>query len=384
MIPCISYKDYIKNAKDKTKARESLKEHILETGGDISLWATSLQVDIRTIKKLLENDDLNYEAKKVPKHSPNKIPESTEDLIEQYREQSGYGPDMLKLNYNIPHSTSTIYRVLKERELIKNPQRAYIRRQENRRIRKKLRAFEKWQLDTKDLGDIPNLIAPIYQGIVPKYEYTLRDMVTGTSFLGFALHNRSVFDTSTFVALCLYHMQLHGIDTHYVTVQSDNGSEIIGNITKKERYYIERVVEDQFGGRFRTIPVASPTFNSHVESFHGRIEKELYDRMSINENTNFTKEVREFVCMWNTQRRDLTRKKTPQMKAKEYGYDLPECFFNFPVLIYDIIPEHLEQHYLSDDLTFSKISNILSCTFSGIPSIDLFTKPLTTISSASS
>lgn len=350
MTPIISYKEFIKNARDKVEARSFLKERILEMGGTISHWASTLKCSRKTIRKLLSSDDLDYEKKKAPHNIPHKITESMEDMIEQYHKETGYGPDMLKLNFDIPHSTSTIWRVLNERGLIRQGERTYIKKKKNTRIRWKLKAFEKWQLDTKYLDDIPNLVGPIEQGFLPRYEYTLRDMATGTTFLGYGLKERSVYDSCSFVALALYHMQLHGIDTHYVTIQSDNGSEFIGNVTKKDDYAIEDIVEKQFGGTFKTIPVRRPTFNSHVESFHGRIEYELYERMNIRKNTNFTKKTREFTYYWNTKRKSLARKKTPEMIAREHGYLHPKCFYNFPVLIFDIIPHLKSGDYLPDDL----------------------------------
>jgi hypothetical protein len=202
MVPLsISYKDFIKNSIDKVKARQELEKAIVE-----------------------------------------------------YHNTHGYGCEMIKLNMddNLP-SAVTIHRILKDNGKV-GKTRAYKRKRKARRLKKKLKPFEKWQLDTKYLTDIPNLITLQAKGLAPKYEYTLRDMKTGTTFLGFGFKERSLNETLSFLTLALYHMQLHGIDTHYVTIQSDNGSEILGHIDKKERYKIEELVEDKFGGTFDTIP----------------------------------------------------------------------------------------------------------------------------------
>jgi hypothetical protein len=45
-------------------------------------------------------------------------------------------------------------------------------------------------------------------------------------------------------------------------------------------------VEKQFGGVFTTIPARSHAFKSHVESFYGRIECEMYERIEVRINTN--------------------------------------------------------------------------------------------------
>ena len=199
------------------------------------------------------------------------------------------------------------------------------------------------------------MIGPIYQGIIPKYEYTLRDVVTGTTFIGYGLKERSVKDSCAFIALALYHMQLHNIDTHYVTIQSDNGPEFLGHIDKKGGYEIEKVI-NRFGATFRTIPVRQPTFNSHVESFHGRVEYEAYDNITVDHLNSFSKKMRKFMYYWNTKRKALKNRKTPKVIAKEYGYSLSNCFYNFPILFYDKIvsndsnPIFSPGHYLPDEV----------------------------------
>jgi len=358
MTPIISYKNFIKNATNKVDARLYLKNHILSQQMTISKAALSLMCSRKTIRKLLKDTNLDYESKKAPHSCPHKLTKNIEQAIIDYHHKHNYGPDMIKLNGQFNHSTSTIYRVLHDHNLIGLKMRKYKRKREANRTRIRLKAFEKWQLDTKYLTDIPNLIGPIHQGTIPKYEYTLRDMVTGTTFLGYGLNERSVKDSCSFVALALYHMQLHGIDTHYVTIQSDNGSEFLGKIDKKEKYEIAKIVEDKFGGTFKTIPIKSPRFNSHVESFHGRIEHEFYDTFKMKNENDFLKGATAFETEWNTLRKALKRKKTPKMKAREYSFLLPECFYRFPVLVYDKItsqesnPIFSPGHYLPDEVNF--------------------------------
>ena len=355
MTTIISYKNYIKNATNKSLARKYLKRKILYQQMTISEVARSLTTSRATIRKLLKEKYFDYEKRKRPKSCPHKLSSQIEATIIKYHEESNYGPDMLKLNYNLKYSTSTIYRVLKDHSKVNIRRRKYKRTAIVSKRRKKLKTFEKWQLDTKYLTDIPNLVGPIYQGIVPKYEYTLRDMTTGTTFLGFGLKERSVKDSCSFIALALYHMQLHGIDTHYVTIQSDNGSEFLGSKYKLDEYHIEKVIQ-KFGAKFMTTPVRKPTFNSHVESFHGRVEYEAYDRIKANHLNTFSKKMKIFMTHWNTERKALKTKKTPQKIALEHGYKVRECFYKFPILFYDTItsnetnPIFSPGNYLPDDV----------------------------------
>lgn len=356
MTPIISYKNFIKYSRDKKEARESLKRWILGRRMTVLMAAQSLKCSKNTIVKLLHDKNLDYEAKKAPLTCPHKLPLEIEMAIVNYHIKHGFGPDMIKLNCNVKHSTSTIYRVLNDHNLTGKRIRKWKRKQYTSKYKKKLKAFEQWQLDTKYLIDIPNLVGPIYQGLVPKYEYTLRDMRTGTTFLGFGLKERSVKDSCSFIALCLYHMQLHGVDTHYVTIQSDNGPEILGKFNQIKDYEIRKVIEDKFNAKFRTIPIRRPTFNSHVESFHGRVEYEAYDRFQIKYLSSFSKKMMDYMSYWNMERKSLKFRKTPEKIAKEYGFDLPKCFYNFPILFYDTItsqetnPISSQGHYLPDDV----------------------------------
>jgi len=335
MTPLVSYKNFIKNAKDKTNARYQLRKWIRGQQTTISEVARSLTTSRGTIRKLLSNGDLNYEAKKRPKYCPHQIDESLELAIVNYHKKYGYGAALIKVNLNPKCSVITIHRVLEDHGFTNTKHKRYIRKKEVRSIRHTLKAFEYWQFDTKYLTDIPNMAEGIYLGYYPMYEYTLRDLVTGTTFLGFGMKERNVSDSCTFVGLCLYHMMIHDIDTHYVTIQSDNGPEIIGNFYMKDRYEIQKLVEDKYHARFKTIPARRPTWNSHVESFHGRVEPELYDIIKSRSTQGFIDDVQKFVIRWNTIRKSTNFKKTPQKIAQEYGWNVADTFYKFPSLIYD-------------------------------------------------
>lgn len=130
-------------------------------------------------------------------------------------------------------------------------------------------------------------------------------------------------------------MQLHGIDTHYVTIQSDNGSEILGHIDKKERYKIEELVEDKFGGAFVTIPPGRPTYNSHVESFHGRVEPEAYDLIEhegIQSLEDFINLMIDFTKKWNLKRRPATDKKHQRKELGNRAFYFLHVFMTFLLL----------------------------------------------------
>jgi hypothetical protein len=356
MVPTVSYKDLLRISKSKGELRGKIKENIQRDSTNISMVAEHWMCSRNTIYKILRTEDLEFEKNRRPLSCPHKVSPPIEKLIVHYSIDTGYGPDMIKVNLKLKYSTSTIYRILKASGRTKIRKKRYIETREVSKKKKNLKAFEKWQLDTKFLTDLPNLTVPIFNGKSPKYEYTLRDMKTGTTFLGYAFRERTVEASINFISLCLYHMQLHEIDTHYVTIQSDNGTEFLGSIYQKEEYAIKKVVEDVFHARFVTTPIRKPTFNSHVETFHNRVEPEFYDRIQISSLEDFRKQSREFQLNWNTKRRSTNFKKTPAKIASEYGIKKEDCFYNFPILFYDTIvssPWDKSVQYVPDDIILS-------------------------------
>lgn len=131
-------------------------------------------------------------------------------------------------------------------------------------------------MDAKYLNDILHLYPLILRRILPKYEYTIRDVITGTTFVCYA-QQLSTLSSARFIGLCLEAFLRYGLDLSQITVQTDNGSEFIGSITAKKDSLFTRVIEETFGARHCTFPRATPHFNGAAEAFHGRAEDEFYD-----------------------------------------------------------------------------------------------------------
>jgi hypothetical protein len=69
-----------------------------------------------------------------------------------------------------------------EHGLIKRALKKHQKKMNITKYRKKLKALRDWQIDVKDLIDIPNIFALIKLGILPRYQYSAKDVVTGVSF----------------------------------------------------------------------------------------------------------------------------------------------------------------------------------------------------------
>jgi transposase InsO family protein len=138
-----------------------------------------------------------------------------------------------------------------------------------------MRAFEKLQVDTKHLDDIPSLLPAIQAKRLPAYEYTAKDVATGIAYVCLA-YEASEINSLRFIHVLFQHLIHRGVDVHQLTVQTDNGSEFLGSVHAKRTSPFTRLVEQRYGARHTTIPVRTPRFNGVVENFHGRVEDEFY------------------------------------------------------------------------------------------------------------
>jgi len=121
---------------------------------------------------------------------------------------------------------------------------------------------------------------------LPKYEFTARDIISGATFISFA-HSANTTTAGIFIDYVISHLQYYGINSSSIRFQYDNGSEFIGNVRKKSgRTPFESVI-DSANSIHERIPVASPTFNSDVETFHRLIEQEFYSCESFDNQVQF-------------------------------------------------------------------------------------------------
>jgi len=211
------------------------------------------------------------------------------------------------------------------------------KKREIARYRKLLKTLYHWQVHVKYLNDIPHIYALVLRGILPKFEYTIKDVLTGTTFISYA-HKLSTFNSARFIALCLDHFRSYGLDLSQITIQTDNGSEFIGSITAKKDSLVTRVVEKTFGARHVTIPPATPRFNGSVENFHGRIEDEFYDLEDLLNLSDLLGKALTYMLYFNLERPNLNLKKTPLEAVQQQTEIKDPQFMVFPPLLLDQLP----------------------------------------------
>lgn len=202
-----------------------------------------------------------------PSHSPSRITKDMEEKILAIRHRyPNKGPYRIKDEHHLPCSEPTIYRVIKQAGLIRARKKKPQVKHNLRAVKALMRAFEKIQIDLKELCDIPHFY-PYYWQNYPKYQITARDVRTGLMFLGYAYEK-----TTTNVAVFTYSLGCHlrqcGVDLSQTVWQSDNGTEFIGPWNQKRgRTLYEQIVQEMNSPRRMNsesiqIPVGRKTYLS--------------------------------------------------------------------------------------------------------------------------
>ena len=123
------------------------------------------------------------DKKRTPQHIPHKLSKEEEAKVIALRQRyPSWGARRLKDRYRLKGSYSAIHRVIKQNKLIRSKKRRWRRRKDLSELKKKMFFFENSQIDTKDLSDIYCYWPFMKRLCLPRYEYTLRELSTGTCF----------------------------------------------------------------------------------------------------------------------------------------------------------------------------------------------------------
>jgi hypothetical protein len=216
---------------------------------------------------------------RLKQNHPNKVSDQIVSEIIAYREDTGFGAYYIKDNLNLNISLKTIHKKLKQNDLVEKQRTKYQKKKDMSDMRKATKPFEKIQIDIKYLDDIPNYYFYYKLYNLPKYQITARDYKTGVTFIGYT-NEKTQHSVAVFIQHLIFLFKVCGIDVGKISFQSDNGTEF-RNISNPEKPSLYEMVLMKHNIKYNFIPVKAPTFNSDVESFHGRIEKEFYDKEEI-------------------------------------------------------------------------------------------------------
>jgi transposase-like protein len=250
---------------------------------------------------------------RAPKRIPHKMSRELEKKIVELRKRYPvWGPRRLKTYFDLPCCQGAIYRVLRQNGLIRKRKKKWKKRRDLRKIKAALKPFEKIILDGKHLDDIEPYWPQMRLKKLPSYQYTVRDVRTGATYFAFC-ETKDSTSATIFVRYVLEHLAACGVDLGTVTVQTDNGSDLIGSANKKPSTTSAFETMLRFlGVNHVRIPPSSPTWNSDVETFHRLCEDEFYDIETFADRQAFFDKAATYQLFFNSERKNSWKEdKTP-------------------------------------------------------------------------
>jgi len=241
------------------------------------------------------------ELSRAPHHCPHKTPEKVERKVLEARRRSGFGGERLVREFGLACSGGAAKRILRQHKLTRKRRRKHKVKNDLRKVKAKLAAFEHFQMDTKPLFDIPQYYPYIKPLGLPRHQYSIREVPTGAVFVSYASEL-----SATYACLCIKrfieHLHRCGKDLSKVHIYTDNGAEFGGGEKRERDRGFHALVEKQLGANHHFNPTATPNANADVESFHNLIQKELFERESFNSKQDFLAKVTSYQNYFNLAR----------------------------------------------------------------------------------
>ena len=156
-----SYNEALNQMKNIYNIRKKIVEYALNNG--ISAAANNYGTTRKTVRKWVnryaaEGTKGLKDRSRIPNHLPLKMSIEEEKRIIEIRKKQPYlGAIRIKYEHNIKRSPSAIHRVIKEAGLTKPRKKKYKVKRDLREVKKKLKLFEKIQIDIKEIKHIPVL-----------------------------------------------------------------------------------------------------------------------------------------------------------------------------------------------------------------------------------
>lgn len=331
----MKYNDLIRDMSNKFNLRLEIVRFARECG--VSEAAREFETTRKTVRKWRDRYERDHtkgllDRSRSPRHIPHKMPEAKEARIVELRERHKrrWGPHRLKTHYGLDVSENAIARVIREKKLLRQHRRKWRRRQDLRDKKAQMRAFEKMQVDTKELKDIPEYYTQMVIHGLPRFKYTARDMALGAAFFAFADENNTTY-AGIFARLVMGHLKKYGIEVKEMEVQTDNGVEYIGCVQKKQGLSEFEKVLAQAESTHTRIPPRHCTWQSDVERFNGLIEEEFFMCETFDSEEDFLAKAYAYQLFFNYERKNRWREdKTPVEILREKMPQVDDQVLNLP------------------------------------------------------
>jgi len=339
-VVSVSYCEILKDSSDPYHFRVKLVEYAVKHG--IKAAEKHFCCSRNTVRKWLRrwqaegSKGLRNRSRR-PKHSPNRTPKEMEDKVMELRTQlKKISGKRLRMEFGIPLQPSTIYRIYSDHKDPKKPWKKHKKKQDLRETKKKLKVFEKIQIDIKDLSDIPNYHEQSFHTRLPRYQFTARDVKSGAMFTSYA-RTKDLANASIFCAYLLAHLRRMGVNVKEIGIQTDNDGAFVGNWKPGSHSTFTNLIEHIYKAMHLRIPPAAPTYNSDVETVHARIEEEFYDIEDIYSGYDLLCKGFSYVVYFNLIRPNSSKDYKSPLKiiAEEFGSVDPQLLTLPPIILDD-------------------------------------------------
>lgn len=335
------YYDYYRQSKDPYDVRVQLVQSAKRIG--IKPTARKYATSPKTVRKWMQRfneggkSNLKDQSRR-PHASPNVIKPfwyfKIQDVCHTAQKRNKrINATFIKRKHQIPYSTKTILRVMREVGYIKHRRKKYQRKRDLREIKKQLKPFEKIQIDVKYLDDIPEFYPEWVVFRLPRYQYTARCVRTGALFVSYAIE-KTVTNAAIFATLLQRHFDKHGVSLSESVIQTDNGTEFTTPFNSLEETIFTEVVTRLMQAEHRLIPPGAKTWQSDVETSHRLIEDELYACERFTTKRDFYRKAAEYQRYFNLERYNSYKQGTPQQILEELDPTInPAVLMYKPILL---------------------------------------------------
>jgi transposase len=270
-----------------------------------------------------------------PHRCPHKTSRSQENRVIALRQRVPcYGPRRLKDEFGLKASLGAIGRILRQGGLTRKKRRRHEKKRDLRQIKARYRAFERLQMDTKDLEDIAPYWPQMKALNLPTVQYTIRDVKSGAMFVSYSNELSMTYAELTARRL-LEHLLAYGLEAQQITMQTDNGSEFSGQERKPRDRGFHHSVE-RLGIKHTFGPPSCPNANSDLESVHASIEQEFFDLETFASRQNFLDKVTLYQHYFNLARKNYSKgARTPLDILLEDSPHLDPAILLIPPVFYE-------------------------------------------------
>ena len=336
----IEYYRILKDCKEGIFLREKLVLYAQAHG--IKPAAVVFKTTVRTVRKWLRRYQENgvrglSSRSRRPKHSPNRVHSNIPERIVAICDDMTARGKRLTATYVFNEETfhcsmATIRRIMHKNGYGKK-QRSRVKKRVLTASKEQLKPLERIQIDVKYLDDIPEMFSDLITHRLPLYQFTARDVRTGTLFVCYA-REKTVHNAVIFLHQLVEHFSRHGLDVQNTIIQTDNGVEFIQNMHTRSFSLFTHYAEQHFLIH-RTIPVGAKTWQSDVETSHRLIEDEFYAVRSFPSCKSFLKQAASYTDWFNCGRFNRNKKGTPLSIWRLYDETITTDLFRFEPVILD-------------------------------------------------